>query len=240
MVNEERRESTMAAETAHVYLTVTRETAARRDESPEPAADPLAALVARARCGDAAAFEALMSATERKVVATAWRFLGEREDARDAAQEVYLRAFKYLGRFRAGEDFGAWLYAITVNVCRDAARKRGPFGAGGAWPAGVESDGALEGAAAHFKTASEASPSSSSDAERDTLVAQQRALLRRALAMLPEKERAAVVLRDMEGRTTEEVARLLNSRPVTVRSQVSSARAKLKAYCERLLRKGEA
>jgi RNA polymerase sigma-70 factor (ECF subfamily) len=227
----------MAAETAHIYLTAAHDAAAaaRREESAEPAADPLAALVARARCGDAAAFEALMSATERKVVATAWRFLGEREDARDAAQEVYLRAFKYLGRFRAGEDFGAWLYAITVNVCRDAARKRGPAGAGGAWPAGVESDGA----AARFETAMTAA-TSSSDAERDTLVAQQRALLRRALAMLPEKERAAVVLRDMEGRTTEEVARLLNSRPVTVRSQVSSARAKLKTYCERLLRKGEA
>jgi RNA polymerase sigma-70 factor (ECF subfamily) len=59
-----------------------------------------------------------------------------------------------------------------------------------------------------------------------------------ALQSLPEKERAALVLRDLEGLTTEEVARVLRSRPVTVRSQISSARAKLKLHCERLLRKG--
>lgn len=221
----------MTAETAHIYLTGAHEREARPVAAQERAEDPLAILVARVRAGDATAFEELMSATEQKVVATAWRFLGEREDARDAAQEVYLRAYKYLGRFRAGEDFGAWLYAITVNVCRDAARRRGPTGAEGASVSRVEFGDAL----ASFENATAAS-----DAERDTLVSQQRALLRRALATLPEKERAALVLRDMEGRSTEEVARLLNSRPVTVRSQVSSARTKLKAYCERLLRKGEA
>ena len=219
----------MAAETAHIYLTGAHDPAARRDEARGRAADPLAALVARVRAGDATAFEGLMAATERKVVATAWRFLGEREDARDAAQEVYMRAYKYLGRFRAGEDFEAWLYGITVNVCRDAARRRGA--AGGGRLARVEFGDALAG----FENLS-AAP----DAERDTLVSQQRALLRRALATLPAKERAALVLRDMEGRSTEEVARLLNSRPVTVRSQVSAARTKLRAYCERLLRKGEA
>lgn len=222
----------MAAETAHIYLTGARELDAPRDTTQTRAReDSLAALVARARSGDTAAFGELMSATERKVVATAWRFLGEREDARDAAQEVYLRAYKYLGRFRAGEDFGAWLHQITVNVCRDAARRRAPVGAGGARLSRV----GMEDALAQLDDAA-AGP----DAERDTLVAQQRALLRRALATLPAKERAALVLRDMEGRSTEEVARLLNSRPVTVRSQVSSARTKLKAYCERLLlRKGE-
>lgn len=222
----------MAAETAHIYLTGASERGAQREEAWAGAQDPLAALVARSLSGDATAFEALMSATEQKVVATAWRFLGEREDARDAAQEVYLRAYKYLARFRAGEDFGAWLHQITVNVCRDAARRRAPVGAGGVQLARVD----FGDAPADFESATAVGP----DAERDTLVSQQRALLRRALAMLPEKERAAVVLRDMEGHSTEEVARLLNSRPVTVRSQVSSARTKLKAYCERLLRKGEA
>ena len=70
------------------------------------------------------------------------------------------------------------------------------------------------------------------------LLAQRRELLRRGLDALPERERAAIVLRDLEGLTTEEVARILKTRPVTVRSQVSSARAKLKVYCERLQRKG--
>jgi len=69
------------------------------------------------------------------------------------------------------------------------------------------------------------------------LHAQQLALVRRALHSLPAKERAALILRDLEGFSTEQVAQALGSRPVTVRSQVSSARAKIKAYCDKLSRK---
>lgn len=211
---------------AHTFLRSAEEQTRPR-EAAAAAADPLAPLVARARAGDAAAFDDLMRATERKVVATAWRLLGDREDVRDAAQEVYLRAFKYLARFREGEDFGAWLYRITVNVCRDAAaRKRRSGHAGGA------SDEELERAAADFENTAHAG-----DAEQDALRAQQREFLRRGLDALPERERAAIVLRDLEGLSTEEVARILKTRPVTVRSQVSSARAKLKVYCERLQRR---
>ena len=75
------------------------------------------------------------------------------------------------------------------------------------------------------------------DPETLALHAQQFALLRRALQSLPVKERAALVLRDLEGFSTEEVARMLGSRPVTVRSQVSSARAKIKTFCDKFLRK---
>jgi len=217
----------MAAEIAHTFLTsagehsTPRARGANRDEA-------IAALVSRTRAGDAAAFDELMMATERKVVATAWRLLGDREDARDAAQEVYLRVFKYLGRFREGEDFQAWLYRITVNVCRDAARKSRPAGAGGAPITRVDlRDGLRAGESA----------SSEPEAEGDALRSQRRELLRRALDTLPERERAAVVLRDLEGLSTEEVARILHTRPVTVRSQISSARAKLKIYCDRLTRR---
>lgn len=215
----------MAAEITHTFLTSTEEHSRPRATA---AADPLTPLVARARAGDAAAFDDLMRATERKVVSTAWRLLGDREDVRDAAQEVYLRAFKYLARFREGEDFQAWLYRITVNVCRDAAARRRRAG----HAEGV-SDEELERAAADFENFS-----AGSDAEHDALRAQQRELLRRGLDALPERERAAIVLRDLEGLSTEEVARILKTRPVTVRSQVSSARAKLKVYCDRLQRKG--
>jgi RNA polymerase sigma-70 factor (ECF subfamily) len=195
-----------------------------REEGP---ADHFAPLVARSLAGDSLAFERIMLATEQRVVSVAWRLLGNREDARDAAQEVYLRVFKYLDRFRAGEDFQGWLYRITVNVCHDLARRRR---AGG----GVQLDDLDP---AHERTAFE-SPRGGADAEALTLRSQQLALVRRALATLPEKERAALVLRDLEGLSTEETARALGSRPVTVRSQVSTARSKIKIYCDRLLGKG--
>ena len=183
----------------------------------------IALLVARARTGDAAAFEELMICTQHRVVATAWRMLGDREDARDAAQEVYLRVFKYLARYDPRQDFHGWLYRITLNVCHDAARKRRTRDEGSDW----------FDAPAHEQTAAHAS-----DVEAQTLRAQQRALVAQALQTLPAKERAALVLRDLEGLSTEEVAHILRSRPVTVRSQISSARAKLKLHCDRLLRKG--
>ena len=214
----------MATETAHFA------TLMQGDFQTPPAAraldegrDHFALLVARARGGDATAFEQIMSETERKVVAVAWRMLGNREDARDAAQEVYLRLYKYLGRYKPEQDFNGWLYRITINVCRDAARKRGTRS--------VPHTGHAE---------RHAPPEPASDdmnAEENAIHAQERALLMNALLTLPEKQRAALVLRDLEGLTTEEVACVLHSRPVTVRSQISSARAKLKVHCQSLLRR---
>ena len=211
----------MVAEMAHIFLTDAQEMPAR-----EEPADYFAMLVARACAGDALAFERMMLVTEQRVVSIAWRMLGNRDDARDAAQEVYLRVFKYLARFRAGEDFRAWLYRITINVCHDFARKRRrtcvtPF---------AENEFGSE--TANFEVARDGG-----DPETLALHAQQFALLRRALQSLPVKERAALVLRDLEGFSTEEVARMLGSRPVTVRSQVSSARAKIKTFCDKFLRK---
>ena len=213
----------MVAEMAHIFLTDAQEILSARDEEP---ADYFAMLVTRACAGDALAFERIMLATEQRVVSIAWRMLGNRDDARDAAQEVYLRVFKYLGRFRAGEDFRGWLYRITINVCHDFARKRRLTMA----TQFEENEFGQEG------TVFEAS-SSGGDPETLALHAQQLALVRRALQTLPVKERAALVLRDLEGFSTEEVARVLGSRPVTVRTQVSSARAKIKTYCDKLLRK---
>jgi RNA polymerase sigma-70 factor (ECF subfamily) len=188
-----------------------------------------ALLVARARAGDATAFERIMLDTERKVVATAWRMLGNREDARDAAQEVYLRVYKYLDRFKPEQDFNGWLYRITINVCRDAARKRRGATSGGEFFTARTNEP---------ERALPESVSPDANAEENAIRAQQRSMLMSALDTLPEKERAALVLRDLEGLTTEEVARVLRSRPVTVRSQISSARTKLKIHCARLLNKG--
>ena len=183
----------------------------------------LSALAERARAGDAAAFEQLMVCTQHKVAATAWRLLGSREDARDATQESYLRAYKYLKSYRPGQDFHGWLYRITVNVCRDMMRTR----RGAEWLTHATSQD--DGREALAAVACEA------DTEEEAVLAQQRAIVRRALETLPEKERTAVVLRDLEGLSTEEVARLMKTRPATVRSQVSTARTKLKLYCERFI-----
>ena len=213
---------TMAAEMAHIFLTDAQE---MLPPASVESADYFAALVARARAGDETAFERIMLATEQRVVSIAWRMLGNRDDARDAAQDVYLRVFKYLARFRAGEDFRGWLYRITINVCHDFARKKGATGFQFDQIDFVQESAALE------------IGRRGTDPESLALQEQQLALIRSALQSLPPKERAALVLRDLEGFSTKEVAQALGSRPVTVRSQVSSARAKIKTYCDKLARK---
>lgn len=193
-----------------------------RDSSSKTAASSTAPVVERAKAGDPAAFEELIDCYQRKVLSTAWRMLANREDAHDAAQEVFLRVHKYLHGFRSDQDFAAWLYRIIVNVCRDQIRKRG----GRHQFASFESEreaGTLEALV------------SSEDVEANAIKSQQRALIAEALDTLSTKERAAIVLRDLEGLSTEEVARVLGSSQATVRSQISSARAKIKQYRDRVL-----
>lgn len=185
-------------------------------------------LVERARSGDAAAFEQIMIRSEHRIVAIAWRMLGNREDARDAAQEVFLRAYKYLGRFKEDQNFSAWLYKITLNVCRDIARQRSKQ-AGAASFISHEAD---------FDDAVLEKIAAPDDTEAHAIRAQERVIVGHALSSLSERERSAVVLRDLEGFSTEEVAQILGTRPATVRSQIASGRMKIKRYCDRFLKRG--
>jgi RNA polymerase sigma-70 factor (ECF subfamily) len=185
-------------------------------------------LIKRAAAGDTVAFEQIMIHSQQKVMALSWRMLGNEADARDASQEVFLRVYKYLGRFRQDQDFFAWIYQITVNVCRDIAKKRQRHAA--QFPSFASLDtGSGEGAFAI--------QADQKGADDNLIAAQQHQLIAAAMATLPEKERAAIVLRDLEGLPTDEVARILKSSSTTVRSQISSARRKIKTHCERYLRR---
>lgn len=186
------------------------ETALTRNQS------ALALLIERAAAGETAAFEQIMIHSQQRVMAMTWRMLGNEADARDASQEVFLRVYKYLGRFKQDQDFFAWLYRITVNVCRDIMKKRQQ-----------NAHSLTEDAAQEILEI----PDEQDDAEQTLIHAQRRELISRAIATLPVKERASIVLRDIEGLSTEEVARILKSSSTTVRSQISSARRKIRDYC---------
>lgn len=179
-------------------------------------------LIKSAAAGDAAAFEQIMINSQQRVISLSWRILGNQEDARDATQEVFLRVYKYLDRYKPEQDFFGWLYRITVNVCRDIERKRRRSGA-------QLTDSA---ATSEFQDVS-----TSENLEDQAYLAQRREMIRRAIADLPEKERMSLVLRDLEGLTTEEVAGIMNTRPATVRVQISSARAKIKRSCDAFLKR---
>jgi RNA polymerase sigma factor (sigma-70 family) len=167
--------------------------------------------------GDSSAFEQIIARYETRVMSTAARLLGTRDDARDVAQEVFLRAFKYLHRLDLQKPMEPWLMRITVNVCRDAARRR---------QRRRDTFVAVEG-----PETIDQSPDPYDGLARK----QERLILQRALESLPEKERLAIVLRDVEGLSTAEVASILQSSETTVRSQVSRGRLRLKAAIDRLM-----
>lgn len=174
-------------------------------------------VLKRAIAGDRLAFDQLILQYERRVLLTAWRLLGRKEDAQDAAQEVFLRLWKYMHRFDAQRALLPWLYRMTVNVCRDLHRKRQPSDA----LAGGEADPATL----------------TYDPSGEIIHFEQRRIIEAALKSLTEKERAAIVLRDIEGLPTKDVAGILGSSETTVRSQISMARVKIRKFVDRLERK---
>ncbi|HNY40574.1 MAG TPA: sigma-70 family RNA polymerase sigma factor [Bryobacteraceae bacterium] len=155
--------------------------------------------------GRASGFEDLLRANEKRVLRTAWRLLGSLEDAKDASQEVFLRLHKHFERLEPS-TIDAWIYRTTVNVCMDHHRRRRPVG-------DLEFD-------------PPAPATQQSGMEED----ERKRRLERAIRRLPEKERAALVLREIEGLETARVAEILGVAEVTVRSQVASAKAKLKEW----------
>src|SRR5437868_3568786 len=84
----------------------------------------VASLVQRTLGGDSAAFEQIILRYERRVFTLAMKLLGATDDAQDAAQEVFLRAFKYLHRLDVRKPIEPWLMQMTVNVCRNIGRSR--------------------------------------------------------------------------------------------------------------------
>jgi RNA polymerase sigma-70 factor (ECF subfamily) len=142
------------------------------------------------------------------VLGLALRLTGNLDDAQDAAQEVFLRLHRNLRRLQA-DAIAPWLHRVTVNVCTDAMRRRNSRAA-----VSIDRD--------HRSP----EPGPEADAERG----RKRDLLAAALGRLGEKERAALVLRDLEGLSTAEVAAALGSSEATVRVQISKARLKLREW----------
>lgn len=174
-------------------------------------------LVRLARGGDIAAFEQLVRLHERQVLRVAQRLLGHREDARDAAQEAFLRVFRFLSSYDERREFGGWLHRIVVNACHDLRRRL--------------RHRAFQRPIEELPAAVEAQPG---DQESLAERGQARRLLERALLALTDREREAVVLRDVEGLGTDEVARALGCSEGTVRSHLARGRLKLHAEAKRL------
>jgi RNA polymerase sigma-70 factor, ECF subfamily len=167
-------------------------------------------------------FEALMRAHRRELLVHCYRMLGSWTDAEDCVQEVSLRAWRGLGRFEGRSSARAWLYRIATNQCLTARRRRrslpevevpaAPLGAAPAPP--IEEARWVEPMPVH----AEAAASAREDVSLAFLVALQR---------LAPRQRAALLLRDVVGYETSEVAQILGTTPTAVHSALARARARM-------------
>ena len=164
-------------------------------------------LVARSRGGDLDSFNQLVLRWERPIYALAYRVIGREEDARDVAQETFLRAFRALKGFKGQAKFSSWLYRITLNLCRDWIRreKRTPVTP---TPEGLDI----------IELAGEATPSETIE----ELVGRRQLgrAVSKAMAMLPEDQRTAIILKEYHGLTFQEIAELLDCPLSTVKTRL--------------------
>ncbi|HEY8394661.1 MAG TPA: sigma-70 family RNA polymerase sigma factor [Thermaerobacter sp.] len=195
----------------------------REGGRPQPAPDPAGhepareeVLVERARAGDVEAFTALVERYEVPVYNLCLQLVGQPADAADVAQEVFLRVYTHLARFRGDARFRTWLYRVAVNTCRDELRRRSRRPA----PAAAPPSGRHRGG--------DAGDGGSGDPVRAVLAREAGAEVQAALGRLPEPFRAAVVLRDVHGLSYQEVAAVLGVATGTAKSRVHRGRVLLR------------
>lgn len=164
---------------------------------------------------DADSFQALVEEHSAMVFRVAWRMTGNEQDAEDVVQETFLKAHRSFERFDARSSFGTWIYRIAVNNAIDLIRRRRHVPV----PRREEEGGPdpLENLAS-----SEPAP------DRRAFGGQVERSVASALSLLSEKERAAFVMRHLEGMPIERIAAVLRSRPNAVKQTVFRAVRKLR------------
>jgi RNA polymerase sigma-70 factor (ECF subfamily) len=170
------------------------------------------AIIDRCLGGDEAAWEQVIARFKRKVFHIAYKFTGRHDAAEDLTQEVFLKVFKSLDKFHRDADFSTWLSSVARNYCIDhyRASKR-------------EKEVVVEDLVAFdLAPASVGSNPHRALEDRD-----RRSFLRRGLEALPEKLREAVVLRDLQGLSYQEMAERLELPEGTVKSRINRGREEL-------------
>jgi len=172
--------------------------------SPEADADNLA--VERYLAGDMTAFDELMIRYERQIYRICYRFVNNRDDAMDLAQEVFIKAFEHLGNFRRESSMKTWLYRIAMNHCINHVKKN----------------------AREFVEITESIGSINASVHSDMVEREQREQFRRLVKKLPPKQKAILEMRIHEQLSYEEIATMSGRSISTIKASVFFALEKLR------------
>ena len=179
-------------------------------------------LVRRAQRGDKESFEILVERHQHRVFAVARGILKRQEDVEDIAQQVFVKAYFSLKRFDQRAAFSTWLYKITVNECWDLLRKRK------ARPLVYEADFSEE-QSRQFSATEQKADSGPDTSERMAM----RQRLDTMLAQLDDRDRAMLILKEVEGFSVEEIADSLGLNANTVKVRLFRARRRIVEYASR-------
>jgi RNA polymerase sigma-70 factor (ECF subfamily) len=176
-------------------------------------------LVDAFRGGDLSAFDTLVKRWEKKIQGAVYRIMGSGEDARDLAQETFLRAYRGLPTFKSEARFSSWLYQIALNLCRDRLRQRR-----GKTMLSIED---LDPATA---ARIDRTPSTAQELveARDTS-----RLVSSAMSELPEEQREVIVLKEYQGLTFQEIADTLDVPVSTVKTRLYRGLVQMREHLER-------
>lgn len=189
-------------------------------------------LITRHRAGDPKAFEELVRRYQRRVYSLALGILHNPDDAQDAAQDAFVKVHRYLHRFEGSASFYTWLYRIVVNLCIDHLR-RARRSMVVEYDDGIDrSDGVL--------SALDIVPSrlgtNPARALQDKEIAE---AIGAGLATLSPAHRAVLLLREVEGLSYEEMAKIMKCAKGTIMSRLFHARKRMQAYLTEALNEGE-
>jgi len=170
-------------------------------------------LVQRVQRGDKGAFDALVLKYQHKVVKLVMRYVRNPAEAEDVAQEAFIKAYRALPKFRGDSAFYTWLYRIAVNTARNsiASRQRRPLD--------YEAD-----LSENEQSAVESRMRHTDTPEANVLSEEIHRTVNRAVEELPEDLRTAIILREVEGLSYEEIAQAMDCPVGTVRSRIFRAR----------------
>jgi RNA polymerase sigma-70 factor, ECF subfamily len=174
-------------------------------------------LVQAAQGGDAQAFRALVERYQRRVYQLALGMLKDSDEAMDITQETFVRVHRYLSSFKGDSSFFTWTYRIAMNLCLDAQRRKGR----------LERVDVEQGDEAEIEAAMDPPSAALAGPQRQVLNAELRDRIEEALASLSDNHRAILLLREVEGLSYEDLAKVLGIRKGTVMSRLFHARLKM-------------
>src|SRR5437588_4032272 len=190
-----------------------------RDQPASSPGDAIEALIQRCLQGDQAAWELIVRQYWRKVFNVAYKFVGKHDEAEDLTQDIFLKIFKSLDTFDRRANFQTWLISVSRNLCIDhyrSVRKERET---------IDRD----------VDANELTPASRDEGPIAALEHRDRvALLRQALTALPDTLRTAVLMRDIQELSYQEIAERLRLPEGTVKSRINRGRGELARQIKRL------